>query len=833
MQRNLVRGYFQCSGFVVLIGLLSGCDRTGDGLAQDASEGSNRAQFVSATASPRTTLDQCIHAYQQLKSYEDEAFVQLRYELDGKLLEDRAPLSVGWNNQGQVGIQAYSVQAGPGVGADQGRWRLRFRDDDELVPHQVLSRSLPKKVDFTWLLSDPLVAERLSAGLAGFPPQLDLLLSANPLSGLIDDSAALTYLPPESIGDRVCFVIKVQRAQAEYVLYIDQASLLLRRMRMPRTHLTQQMLADQRVRKMELTIEFVGVRAGGNVDWQRFAIDVQSEDLLVNRFVPVPPAVDTRSLGKKMPAIHLEAPSGESVYISSKPQPQRKATVLIWLADHPTCRVAVEQLRRVATALVDLNVPQGAVEFVPVWAEPQPPAGSTFESIADDWKLPGKLALDREALGRDLFYVLEAPTLVVIDAENRLQLRESRSNPLLDQLLPTLLARLVDGEDLAQEIISQQQHVQERYEAELRMSAATDADRSKLFPAAQPYPPQSFTLRELARERLPVDASAVTCDKLGTLWTWLTNGELLLQPSSASGHAPLKHKPRWPINTSPAARLEVAPTNEDIALCKVGGNEVHLFNTRSEQSRTVHLGTSASVVDMQWFSVSATSAARLAVITRDGQTVLIDPTNREQLSGRSPLEPKALLSLRHPTLTTDGHVVLADGAIEPLQLSTDTSGSNANGLGHPVVKTVATGAGQAATNRPTRVAFQPDVGPWLTCRNGGQELTLARGWLAADEPALFLLDQGLNQRWHYRMPLQSTPALTSMCAAQDPRSGQAVWGLSSGDNTIHLLRADGQVIDHFRPNDPVVGLALAANGVRLELTVVHSRESIRYAVDWN
>lgn len=815
-----------------------GCDRTGESLVNPSAAGdlpgADQAHLVSASVSPRHAVDQCIRAYQKLTRYEDAAFVQLRYELDGKLLEDRAPLAVAYEAPGRLGIHAYSVQAGPTqsgptqLGSSQGRWRARLRDDDQLIPNQILSRALPsKKINFEWLLSDPLVAERLAAGLAGFPPQLDLLLSDKPFQGLIDDSTQLSFLAPQSIDAHTCSVVKVQRGTAEFVLWIDQASHLLRRMQLPKSHLTEQMLADRRVSNMQLTIELADVRADTAVDWSRFDVDVSPDDLLVSRFVPQPLTVDTAGLGEKIPGFYLESPSGESVYNSSLVNRHRKATVLLWLADHPTCRLASEQLQKIASSLADQQIAAESVEFVSVWAEPNPPQGSTFQTLAADWKLPGKLALDRAAMGRDLFGVLEAPTLVIINADQRLQLRESRSNPVLDQVLPSLLARIVNGEDLAQEMISQQRTERERYQAELRMAASADAPSESAFPAALTYDPQTFRLRELSSDALPLNAIAATTDSKHTLWTLMSNGELQQTAAPAGMPAKTKHNTGWQMNDHPAWCLEVAPGANDVAAAAMGGSQVHLFNTATRQNRAIDLGSGATVVDFQWLTLGPASTPRLAVITREGRTVLIDPANREQLSGRSPQEPVALLALRNPQQAINGHVVLADGTLEPLQLSTDSLGASSRGPGRPIAMTTA-----ATEDRPERVAFQPAAGTWLTWRDEQQELTLARGWLATDEPALFLLDTALNRRWHYRIPLQNQLSGCVASVAKDPHSGQPVWGIATSDNTIHLLRADGLIIDHFRPSEEVVGLALAANGERLELSLVHPRQIVRYAVDW-
>jgi hypothetical protein len=823
-----------------------GCDKSGDMLKTGEDSRQGQAHFTAAQTSPRTTIDHCVRTYQGLTAYEDEAYVRLRYELDGKLLEDRAPLAVAWDKRGQVGLQVYSVQAGP----TQGRWRLSLRDDDVLFPNQVLSRALPSKVDFGWLLTDPVVAEQLSAGLAGFPPQLDLLLNPQPLSGLIDDSAALTYLPAESIDNRPCFVIQVRRGDTQFVLWIEQASLMLRRMRMPQTHLTEQMLADQRVAHIELSIEFSNIRTEGTIDWGRFALPEKADSLLVNRFVPRPPEVDTTNVGEQIPGFQLESPAGQTVFSSSDHRSQRKATVLLWLADHPTCRLACEQLQRVAKALEQQQLPPGSVEFISVWAEPQPPAGSTFQSMAAAWNMPGKVALDRQALGRDLFQVLEAPTLVVIDHQNRLQLRESRSNPVLDQLLPTLLSRIVAGENLAEELIAKQQLSASRFEAELRLAAASDSHRSDRFPPPSPYSPETFRLRELAREALPHPALAIATDEQQTLWILLRSGQLQQISNATSPPAIVTHNTAWRPEERAGVRLEVGSDCQNMAMFWPHGNQIALHNVATQQSRIVQVGDGAKLVDMQWLTLGSPSSTRLAAITRDGQTVLIDPSNREQLSGHSAHQPVAVLSRRTGSRNLDGLVVMADGTLEELQLSGDTPPATSAMLNRPAAYVgqgtepskagpgTASPAAQRQAFQPQTshvalqpVAFQPDVGPWQTWRDATQELTLARGWLATDEPAVFLLDASLQRRWHYRMPVLSPPAWTGVSSATDPRSGQPVWAISTTDHTIHLLRADGLLIDHFRPELPVVGVSLVPNGARLELVIVHPDERMRYALD--
>lgn len=798
--------------------MATGCDTTGDALLPTADSGPSGGHPIGTSASPRATIEQMVRNYQQLHSYQDEAYVRLLYDLDGKRLEDRAPLSIAWDDRGRLGLRVYSVQAGPSTDPSSGRWRLRLPEAEAIVPQQVLSRAIPPRVDFAWLLGDPLVAERLSAGLAGFPPQLDLLLAPKPLKGLIDDKVALSFSHPETVDGRTCLVIRVERGAAEFMLWIDQEKLLLRRLRLPRSHLTPTMLQDGRISNVDLTIEFAGARGNENTDWTSFEVASQPEELRVSRFVPAPLPIDTSGLGEQVPGFHLESPTGETVYSSDKVSPHRKATVLVWLADHPTCRMACEQMQRVRESLPALGLPEGAVEFVMVWAEPQPPAGSTFETLAKQWKLPGILALDREAMGRDLFNVQEAPTLVVVDHQNRLQLRESRSNPLLDQVLPQLLLRVSNGENLADELVQKQIQLAQRHRAELRMAAAIDARPTGDPFTGRPYPPETFALRELARSPSKGIAIAADSDEQGSMWTLYNTGQLRQDTASTlalpDANATQWLDTRWRNEASDTGRIEVSPASNFVAYNSHGDTAIQWIDCETKENRTIELDVAGRLIDMRWLPRREGSKARLAVITSEGQTLLIDPTDRQQLSGYSSVKPLALLPGSPSDSSIAGYVVLADRSIQPLQLSAT--------------------AGVAASDSVQQLlAFQPKQGPWMVGNERERTWTLARGWLAADEPALFLLDEQRKQHWHYRMPLEPGPSPTACSVAIDPTTGQVLWAVLSGTQTIHLLRADGRIIDHFRTAEPVVGLSLQPNGARIELTVVHAGQAVRYAIDWN
>lgn len=814
------------------IGLLviaTGCDRTDQILEQEKSAFDSQTVLVSQTLSPRSTIDKCIAAYRGLSSYEDRAQVVLDYTLDGQQHEDRAPLSVAWNRDGRLGLRVYSIEAGP----DSGRWRLRFNDIQSSSAQQVLSRAIPRELTLDWLLADPVVAERLSAGLAGFPPQLDLLISRHPLGGLIDDSATLSFERPQSIDGRACHAISIRRGRARYTLYIDQATMLLRRLRLPNLDLPPQLLSDRRVQDLNLTIEWENVQTNSDVNWKRFAVTPSNSDLLVTHFVSPPATVETDGLGKRVPAFRLHGPDGNEVYNSSDSDGRRKATVLMWLADHPGCRVAAAQLAETAQSLTRLGL-SDAIDLVPLWAEPFPAAGETFKTLPQAWNLPGKLALDRNAMGRDLFQVREAPTLILLDRANRIQLRESKTNPLLSQILPDLLKQVAGGRDLAEETLQDVANLGNRHQAELLLARSLEASarhtpgRPTERPAA--YAPMVADLISVAEFEHSAAVAAVVDSRFRT-WILHTDGALTQIDDLLHARQTARNlKTSW--QPQPDSLILISPEAGKIAMASGSHSKIEVLDVTDGQHRTFDLPNGDVPVDWKWMRLNGSKSPRLAVITSGDQAVLLDPRNQEQLSGRCPARPVALLRGGSKPHAVDGMVVLVDGSVQPIQLPAESAHNRVPLLGKPASHPTTDSDHSANPTSLSLAGFQPADGPWIRMKRKDRDYVLARGWLARDEPAVFLLDENLAPLWHQRTGLPNGNARrVRICATEDPTTGLATWIMVDADQTLYLMRSDG-VTDHFRVDTRVVGLSLVASGNRLLLGIVHPNATQVYQVDW-
>lgn len=819
-----------CLGFAA-------CDRTDEWVRSRAEGSHGSVGSEESNASPRKVIDRCIAAYQRLSSYEDRAYVRLRYVMDGQPMEDRAPMSIAWQQDGPLALHVYSVRGGP----SQGRWRLRIDREDLAPASQVLSRAIPKVCDFDWLLAEPALAQGLAAGLGGFPPQLDMLLASHPLQGLVEQATALKFEAEEKIDGTPCHVIHVERAGRSYRLYIDRASMLLRRLDLPQENLPAEMFAEVQIANASLSIEFEDIRLNREPDWKHFEVAVGDDDLLVNHFVQPIPHPDTEHLGERVPAFMLRAPDGKLVFQSNETGSKVKAAVLVWLADHPSCRQAAGQLAEMQRIILQDPQLKEAVQLIPIWAEPDPPEGHTFDSLVSAWQLPADLAIDREALGRDLFQIHEAPSLIVLDANHRIQLRETQSNPYLSQVLPAFLKRICDGEDLAASLTQEAVYLERRMRASIRLATSIDgltaqranAESARQMPSAEfmqlnHYPPVVADLSERHRIRHSGSVAQVAVGADYMLWILHVDGSLG-QYELSPGGARLRQEYQTDWKGRHTGRLLVSPSSRYLALCVPGGACIEIYDLQQQQSSKLQLREDMDLVDVRWLSIEEGEPARLAAITSEDELILLDPRDREQLSGRCPSKPLALIQLpvASGANSNAGLVILEDRRVEPLQLSDDS-----------VVKPRGTAVSfsmngsEANSAEERKLLFQPAKGPWSSWSDSSSTWTLAHGWLAQDEPAVFLLDDAFQQKWHCRMPINPRSLETDLASvARDPNTGMVTWFQAGVDGTIHILRADG-LTDHFRPSRPFVGFSAIASGQDLLLTLTTTSETTIYGLHW-
>jgi hypothetical protein len=747
-----------------------------------------------------------VDRYKSVKSYEDSARFEVSYQLDGQNNLDQVPIQVAWDGRRKLGLRVHELLAGP---ADHDRWHARFSNDRLELADQILSRSLPSQVNLEWLTSDLQVAQYLTTGPAGFPPQLELLLSVRPFeSWLHEASEQESELSVErhACGDS-CWVVQLKSNLGSHRCWIDQATNMLRRLELPVEILPEPLRQDPKVSQLQVAIEFGEIRIDQTIDWSEYQVTTKSTDLRVGHFVPAPPAIDLRGLGKLTPAFQLRDAQGKIGY-QSAPLATRQASVLVWLADHPACWIVAEQLSAAAKIIRQQDSDVGLVDFVTVWAEPEPPAGMTFQELQQKLQIPGPLVIDRAAAGRDLFQIDEAPTIIILDAKGQLQLRDVRTNPAMDLALAPLVQRVARGDDLANELVSNHQKALNRHRAELAFAAA--ADHLPSHPQLPDrYSPGNVRLVDLAKERFPTPVCSLFQDRQQRAWLLQADGSLCQVDSNLRISQSMQTD--WQVKHGMPLTVIASQDSRYFACVSAASTgRIDLYDAKMSHSTHFQLPDNTTAVDIQWLSLIGSKTPRLAVITTGRQMLLLDPDNRQQLSGNCPDEPLAILFGQVSKEEVQGLVALKDGTIQPIQLADK-----------PVSSSSAVGVKPATATRPfvSKLSFTPNIGPWFGTATNDGYMTLANGWIEDQQPGLFMLDDHLHTQWHYRLP-QSTNGRQQqhqIVAARWPRNGDLIWAILDSDAVVHLLKGDALWTDHCRISHETRGIALVPAGDHLVL----------------
>ena len=206
---------------------LQGCDRAVSRVAQVEE---NRTPRSVSHSSPRELLASIFSRYRNAASYHDRGVVRLSYESGGREESRVAPMNV-WLNQNQLYVNAYDVHLLSDAGSLTA-WVLdgASRDFDSQVL-RVETKSQRPTIDA--LFPDPLLADRIAAGLAGPPPQLEWLFAREPMKLLFHGDHQFEFGPSKMVDRRLCRSIHVHAENELYVFWVDETAGIVRRVNLP------------------------------------------------------------------------------------------------------------------------------------------------------------------------------------------------------------------------------------------------------------------------------------------------------------------------------------------------------------------------------------------------------------------------------------------------------------------------------------------------------------------------------------------------------------------------------------------------------------------------
>jgi hypothetical protein len=235
---------------------------------------------------------------------------------------------------------------------------------------------------------------------------------------------------------------------------------LLRRIEYPVATFAPEIAQDAAVQDARLTIEFRGAAFSVAADSALFAVTVPAEAKQVRRLIMPPSELPSELIGKATASYAFTTLAGETVSDRSLGS---RIKVLAWFNNHPACQSAIEQLNQVYRQYRT----QADVAIQAVCVEPLSVTDEQVAALARTWQVELPIVRDVEAVGRDVFQVPWAPTLVVLDRDNVVQIYEVGANPNLVGELPQILEQLLAGEDVAGAILDQFRAARTAYERAL------------------------------------------------------------------------------------------------------------------------------------------------------------------------------------------------------------------------------------------------------------------------------------------------------------------------------------------------------------------------------
>ncbi|GAB5512790.1 MAG: hypothetical protein Rhob2KO_05150 [Rhodopirellula baltica] len=422
-------------------------------------------QFVIARGEPRDRLRQIFARYRGSSYYQDTSEVVLRVvpmsdassELfSGGNQEQRAPFRVRWTGS-QLDVQAYAVRLRVRSATQANQVELNAWFDEPETRHfdsqmlvDVLQKPVNQRLDLDRVLADEVLRSKLSAGLAGPPPQLEWLFAGDPMSGIFEPTAKLKWLPDANFAGQKMRRIAAETEGKSYVFWIDPTVSVIRRVELPLPA-----MEGLDTNRSSLTLEFrkaVFAPDSGSGDATRFDFQPPFTPQRVSRFVPVPPPPPSSILGRRLP---------NNAMRSIRSDGNATEVVLFRLSEEE--EISANEPRLIAAAITQSR--QSNLSHVQ-WVVATEEDGFRRE-LSAAWS-GAVTVLDSESLD-DVFGLLrlKPSSAAVIDADQTVLLTEQQVNT---SSIGNVIAALADdaaGVDVPAKIQADYKQLNQAYEAEL------------------------------------------------------------------------------------------------------------------------------------------------------------------------------------------------------------------------------------------------------------------------------------------------------------------------------------------------------------------------------
>ena len=776
--------------------------------------GSTLPQFPATVAATQGTaqevLEAMVKAYREASSYEDRGYLEIRYQSGMTPLGERADFRVALARPNKIRVQAYQ---GVVVSDAEKLWGVILN-----VPDQVLQVDAPAEVTVESLYPSHVLADAMSRGptqtFSWLPLQLVLLLADDPLKTLLHGAEAPQLIEPAKLDEHDCDRVQIRRQDGTAVFWIDQTTRVLRRFELPTVALRMLIsqgegIPPEQIQGLALVAEFVGAQFGGEIDPKAFEFLAPPEVGRVEEFVPSA----IRWLGQSVPEFSFVDLEGNR--ITRESLAGKTAVLDFWATWCDPCRATLPDLEQVYQKYKDNE----QVTFLAVHVE-RPGVEVSDEEARATFRQLGvnvPIARDPEDLAARALQVLTVPTSLILDGEGVVQHRLNSALPpgVGAERLSANLNALLSGVDLAaktrQEFEQGFQMQKKRFRSMLDQCVKNDL--------------YVFTAPEIPRAEVVEQAEPKSL-KLTELWSCTelaAPGNILVLQSP-------DQPPRLMVLESGEAVVEIHPQGNVVSVKPLSVpkwenpqgqmQQEPIFFLRSAvrpDGRRYFIGSAIGVQQVQvWdegFNLLASfpedalrnphsgiADARIADFKGDGTLELaVSYLGVIGVQGAS-LEGKRLWANKSVVQSIRLGVLAPDDTGQRSLLCVNNA-NNTLAVLDPA------GEAKAEFSVPNRAIA------WLETADldGDGQMEIC-GLTPVEEGHVEAIGLNLEgeELWSYRLPRgvherQIEAVIAGRLFADQP--GQ--WLLAAADGTIHILDAQGKLIDVFATGKPLAGVATA------------------------
>jgi thiol-disulfide isomerase/thioredoxin len=731
--------------------------------------------------SANEVLERMVAAYHETDSYQDNAQVRLHFKkLDnGKQrdVDQQWDYSIAFARPNKIRMHVYQAV----VVCDSKRLHAVLNLDE--VRGQIIETAAPEKLTAQRVFdTDALLAQVLTQGGAAGPPlTLPLLFEEAALDPVLEGAERPLLLPPEKAGGDDCYRVEVKRPDGRVVFWIDQKTFVLRRIEYPTADFLKGVEEKEGpVTELSLTVEFTGAKLNAEIEPAAFQFESPEGARLVEQFMVPPPL-----LGERIADFKFRGLDGQE--ISRESLAGKVAVIDFWATWCEPCMKSLPNLQKVADRFADNE----EILFLAVSVDNDQVTDNAVRQKFAEAGLSLPLARDPQIAAREAFLVESLPTMVMLGPDGVVQDYENVFDPELAESLPPKLEKLLAGQNL--------------FEETLRQFAAPANSAAEIGPVSA---------ADIAARSEPTNLT------MSSLWACRD----LTSPGNVLA-----------INDG-EARLLVLDNWQTVVELDADGQllERHQLDLPKQPEEAVvsFLRTAVDRHGQRYFVGSANGVQQLYVFDAEWKRLLAFPTDGthqgitdvqiSDLNGDG--EPEVTAGFWGPEgvqcVTLDGQRRWTNKSCENvLKLATFESGGEgksgllaATALGNiiPIDHQGRESKPWPAGKRFIQGVFAADLdgdGTSEICAIGPKTGDATR---PGDNAAIGLSLTG-DVLWQYDLP----PGVPANGALEYVASGNLVgdvaqWVIAGPDGSIHILSADGKLVDRFNSGVALAGLAVAS-----------------------